>query len=221
MSQLRRTAPSTASVALEALIAGNERFANGNATRPHQTLQWRENLRSGQSPIAAVLGCSDSRVPTEIVFDVGLGDLFVMRTAGHTVDQSVLGSLSFAIEVLKVPLVVVVGHERCGAIQTAMTELKVTEDPSSYISPNFLVNAVAPAVRDSRPTLGDPALGRHLTARHRGLWKLFRLARNPPITAREFTKSRCHKQRFAIDSPYSCLTTVLKMPPWHQNHYSQ
>lgn len=147
MRHVHHTPLTAASAALTSLIDGNERFANGNATRPHQTAQWRRYLHDRQRPIAAVLGCSDSRVPTEIVFDVGLGDLFVMRTAGHIVDESVLGSLSYAIDVLNVSLVVVVGHENCGAIAAAVDELTHVKDPNSHISPNYLVNSVAPAIR--------------------------------------------------------------------------
>lgn len=107
--------------ALARLLEGNERFVAGRAQHPHDSASWRQALAGGQQPFAAVLGCSDSRVPPELVFDEGLGDLFVIRQAGHVADEDTLGSLEYAVEHLGVRLVAVLGHQSCGAVQAAVS----------------------------------------------------------------------------------------------------
>lgn len=114
---------STATVTWSRMLAGNRRFSQGEAEHPWQDKDTRERLIDGQSPDAVVLSCSDSRVPPEIIFDEGLGDLFTVRTAGEIVDDAVLASLEFAIESLHVSLLVVMGHEHCGAVQSALAAL--------------------------------------------------------------------------------------------------
>lgn len=111
-------APSTltSSQALAQLLTGNQRYTSGNASHPNQTTDHRLALTEGQKPFAAILGCADSRVPPNIIFDQGLGDLFVIRVAGNIIDNTVLGSLEFAVAQLNVPLIVVLGHEGCGAV---------------------------------------------------------------------------------------------------------
>jgi len=126
--------------AVQELHAGNIRHAGGWPTQPHQTRERRLEIASAQRPFAAILGCSDSRVPPEIVFDQGLGDLFVVRTAGHVVDHIVLASLEYAVEHLKVPLIVVLGHTRCGAVAAAV---EGGEHPGHL---GHLVEAIRPAV---------------------------------------------------------------------------
>lgn len=101
---------------LAALVEGNRRYQAQRLTHPHQNAARRAALAAGQHPFAAVLSCADSRVPPEIVFDQGLGDLFVVRVAGNITDDVVLGSLEYAVEHLHVPLVVVLGHYKCGAV---------------------------------------------------------------------------------------------------------
>jgi carbonic anhydrase len=105
----------TACEALQRLHDGNERFV---ARRSNP--DWFADLSEGQQPFATILGCSDSRVPPEIVFDQGLGDLFIVRVAGNVVGGEILGSLGYALEHLHTPLFVVLGHERCGAVQAAL-----------------------------------------------------------------------------------------------------
>ncbi|TQS39757.1 carbonic anhydrase [Cryptosporangium phraense] len=124
------------------MVAGNARFAAGTPARPNQDDARRVQLVAGQEPFAAVLGCSDSRVPAEIVFDQGLGDLFVCRTAGPIIDFAVLGSIEFAITQLHVPLVVVMGHEQCGALKAAAETASGTLDPSGSV--RDLVERVLP-----------------------------------------------------------------------------
>ena len=104
---------------MQFLLDGNRRFVEDRLERPHADGTRRRELVGGQKPLAAVLGCSDSRVPPELVFDQGLGDLFVVRSAGQLADDSNLGSLEFAVAVLGVRLIVVLGHEDCGAVSAA------------------------------------------------------------------------------------------------------
>lgn len=106
--------------ALERLLAGNRRFAASQLLDPNRSAQRRTAVANGQQPFATILGCVDSRVPPEIVFDRGIGDLFVIRTAGQVVDEAVLGSIEFGSFELKIPLIVVLGHERCGAIKATI-----------------------------------------------------------------------------------------------------
>ncbi len=106
--------------ALQKLIEGNRRYLEGGQLHPRQTIDRRKELIEGQQPFAAILGCSDSRVPPELIFDQGLGDLFVVRVAGNVIDDAVLGSVEFAVEKLRTPLVLVLGHTQCGAVEAAV-----------------------------------------------------------------------------------------------------
>ena len=102
--------------ALARLTAGNARFVSGNVTHPDQSPERRHALEKGQAPFAIVLTCADSRVAPELYFDQGLGDLFVLRNAGNVLDDHIVGSIEYAVEHLHARLIVVVGHEKCGAV---------------------------------------------------------------------------------------------------------
>lgn len=132
--------------ALERLQVGNRRFVEGHQSRQHGSLreQLEANARS-QSPFAVVLGCSDSRVPAEIVFDQGIGDLFVIRVAGNVVAPSQVGSIEFAAEQFGTQLVVVLGHSQCGAVNATLEQLRQSVENRS---PNLqaIVDRVTPAV---------------------------------------------------------------------------
>lgn len=150
----------TATEALERLIRGNQRFMRGEtAAEPGLSPIRRTELVDGQNPFAVVLGCADSRVPAELVFDQGLGDLFVIRVAGNVVARSQIGSIEFAVEVFGTPLVVVLGHSRCGAVNAALDA--VLEGRRSA-SPNVraVVDRIHPAVERARAAgaEGRPAL---------------------------------------------------------------
>ncbi|MBN1211631.1 MAG: carbonic anhydrase [candidate division Zixibacteria bacterium] len=106
---------------LKQLLEGNRRFVEGELRHPHQSEQRRLEITAGQKPVAVVVGCSDSRVPPEIIFDTGLGDLFTVRVAGNIIGPVVMGSIEYAVERVGVPLVMVLGHSRCGAV-TATVE---------------------------------------------------------------------------------------------------
>jgi len=114
--------PMTPDQALETLLSGNRRFMSGRRLYPNQEAAHRQALVAGQAPFAAILGCVDSRVPTDLIFDQGLGDLFVARVAGNYVDEAVLGSLEYGVGVVRIPLVVVLGHEGCGMVRAAIAE---------------------------------------------------------------------------------------------------
>ena len=135
-----------AAEALQRLKTGNQRFAANTRDTSSLTKQaHRADLAKSQTPFAIVLGCADSRVPAEIVFDQGLGDLFVVRVAGNIVAPSLLGSIEFAAASFNVKLVVVLGHTRCGAIQATIDTLK---QPSTKHSPSLqtIVNSIQPSV---------------------------------------------------------------------------
>ena len=138
-----------AETALHMLREGNERFAEGRQ-RPHFTPAERHGFVGGQRPWAVVLGCSDSRVPVEAVFDVGPGELFVVRSAGHVISDAGYASVRFAVQELGAELVVVLGHEDCGAVAAALNG-----DAPAYLAP------VTDHIRTSAPTLAE-AVDQHV-----------------------------------------------------------
>jgi carbonic anhydrase len=131
--------------ALERLREGNRRFASGAGSVGLSNSARRVELVSGQQPFAIVLGCSDSRAPAEIVFDQGLGDLFVIRVAGNIVASSQIGSVEFAAEQYHTRLVVVLGHSQCGAVRATLEELRQPEDKHSRHL-RSIVDRIRPAV---------------------------------------------------------------------------
>lgn len=131
------------------LLEGNQRFVAGQPIHWHQSLERRKEVVAGQHPFAIVLTCSDSRVPPEILFDQGIGDIFVVRTAGNVADDVALGSIEYAAEHLGVQLVVVLGHQKCGAVAATV---------QGGAAPGHLpsiVRAIQPAVEQTRGQGGD------------------------------------------------------------------
>ena len=106
--------------ALAMLMAGNQRYTSSHLQHPHEAATWRHQLTKFQHPYATILACSDSRVPPELLFDAGLGDLFVVRVAGNIAADAVVGSIEYSIEHLGTRLVLVMGHESCGAVQATI-----------------------------------------------------------------------------------------------------
>ncbi|MEH0819141.1 MULTISPECIES: carbonic anhydrase [unclassified Micromonospora] len=131
--------------ALAELHAGNRRFVTGAQRHPNQDSRHRAAVADGQHPFAVIVGCSDSRLAAEIIFDRGLGDLFVVRTAGHTAGPEVLGSVEYAVSVLGTPLVVVLGHDSCGAVQAARDAVRTGTAPAGHL--RAVVDAVVPSLR--------------------------------------------------------------------------
>lgn len=147
--------------ALDRLMQGNARFVAACCENPNRAPEWRARLLDGQKPFAAVLGCADSRVPPEVIFDQGLGDLFVLRVAGHVATGPILASLEYAVAHLGTPLVMVLGHSRCGAV-TATLRKQATDGHLPA-----LAALIEPACLQTRGAPGDPV---DLTARaHAGL----------------------------------------------------
>jgi len=137
--------PNTSPVtAWKALKEGNERFVAGRPEHPSQSIEHRASLAAEQRPTAVVFGCADSRVAAEIIFDQGLGDMFVVRTAGHVIDSSVLGSIEYAVTVLNVPLIVVLGHDNCGAVKATLSALDEGVVPGGYV--RDVVERVTPSI---------------------------------------------------------------------------
>ena len=138
--------PDSPARALHELLAGNERFVCGERVHPHQDAERRAALVGGQRPFAVVFGCSDSRLAAEIIFDRGLGDLFVVRTAGHILGPEVLASIEYGVLVLGAPLVVVLGHDSCGAVRATYDAVAGVAEPHE---------SLRPIVEGIRPSLGD------------------------------------------------------------------
>jgi len=138
--------------ALSRLTAGNLRYTQGMPIHPNQSAERQAEVAQGQHPWAAILGCVDSRVPPELVFDQGLGDMFVARTAGQVIDDAVLGSLEFAVE-YGVKLVMVLGHQSCGAVKAAISAVQTGSHPEGQI--NGIVEAIKPAVIEAESESGD------------------------------------------------------------------
>nr|WP_158496117.1 carbonic anhydrase [Micrococcus cohnii] len=130
--------------ALAILEEGNRRFVAGTPGHPNQGADRRSALTQGQNPIAVIFGCSDSRLAAEIIFDVGLGDMFVVRTAGQVIDDAVLGSLEYSVDVLNVPLVIVLGHDSCGAVTAAVESYATGQMPPGFV--RSLVERIIPSV---------------------------------------------------------------------------
>ncbi|MFE0747739.1 carbonic anhydrase [Gordonia sp. NPDC058843] len=127
---------------------GNNRFVTGESQHPSQGIEDRARLVGGQHPHVVLFGCADSRLSAEIIFDQGLGDMFVVRTAGHVIDSAVLGSLEYAVEVLQVPLIVILGHDSCGAVKATLDALDDNQIPGGYI--RDVVERVTPSILAGR-----------------------------------------------------------------------
>ena len=150
--------------AWKALKEGNERFVAGEPVHPSQGIAYRASLTASQKPTAVVFGCGDSRVAAELIFDQGLGDMFVVRTAGHVIDSAVLGSIEYAVVVLNVPLIVVLGHDSCGAVKATLSALDEGAVPGGYI--RDIVERVTPSIllgRRDGLTRVDEFEARHVT----------------------------------------------------------
>ena len=138
--------------ALRRLLSGDKRFVAGKSEEPHNAalIERRHTLAKDQKPFAVIVSCSDSRVPPELIFDVTLGDIFVVRTAGEVVDAVALGSIEYAIEHLGTRLIVVLGHQRCGAVSAAVSGATETGDIPDVLK------AISPAVEETKGQSGDP-----------------------------------------------------------------
>lgn len=141
--------PTTPDETIKALLDGNKRFVQGKRTNPHQDFKRLAEIAKTQKPFAAILSCADSRVPSEIIFDQGFGDLFVCRVAGNIATPEEIGSLEFGTSILGAKAIVVMGHERCGAVAATIKGAQVPGQIGS------LIEAIKPAVAKSAGQAGD------------------------------------------------------------------
>jgi carbonic anhydrase len=139
--------------ALQRLLEGNRRYAAQQSIQVNESESRRVEVAQGQHPFATIFSCVDSRVPPELVFDRGLGDLFVIRTAGQAIDSIVLGSLQYGVAELKIPLLMVLGHEKCGAVKATIDTLE--QNLSAGADLQALVDGIQPAVEKARAEPGD------------------------------------------------------------------
>ncbi len=139
--------------ALQCLLEGNRRYVANKSIDLNESERRRIEVAQGQKPFATILGCVDSRVPPELIFDQGLGDLFVIRTAGQVLDKAVLGSLEFGVAELEIPVLMVLGHERCGVVKAAIDAVEKQTIAEAEIE--YLVEALSPAVEQAKSQAGD------------------------------------------------------------------
>jgi carbonic anhydrase len=167
--------PENAQQALARLREGNQRFAEGNVRHGHESRTWRAAQVADQHPFAIILGCSDSRVPIELVFDQGFGDLFVIRVAGNVISTDVLGSIGYAVAHLHTHLLVILGHEGCGAVTAALQAQDAGNEPPNIAA---LLRMIGPGLRGLAPNLAGAArLSAAVEANVR--WSLGQLAALP------------------------------------------
>ncbi|MCT2086465.1 carbonic anhydrase [Microbacterium enclense] len=143
------------------MLEGNRRFVSGQPAHPRQDVERRTELAGSQHPTAALFGCSDSRLAAEIIFDQGLGDLFVVRNAGQVISDSVIGSLEYAVGVLDVPLIVVLAHDACGAVGAAIDSTGI----DAPTLPPYIWRQIAPIVPAVRRVQRDEAAAGRATER--------------------------------------------------------
>ncbi|MBZ9750494.1 carbonic anhydrase [Deinococcus sp. HMF7604] len=182
IADLKESDVATPDAAIQALKDGNARFFSGQATRPEMSANERRAQIMGQTPYAAVLACSDSRVPVELVFDQGLGQLFVVRVAGHVVGEAGLGTLEYAVRHLDVHLIVVMGHEACGAVAAALLpETRVAQEPAHLQN---LIRCIQPALV-GMPTIRDKKARMREAVLNNVRYQVHLLRQEPVIQAAE------------------------------------
>jgi carbonic anhydrase len=171
----------TADQALDRLVAGNERFVRGRARFPTVQKEVLAELAKGQQPYATIIGCSDSRVPPELVFDAGFGELFIVRIAGNVVSPEVMGTLQYAAVHLHTPLFVVLGHEGCGAIQAALAVKHQAAGEPARIA--LLLENILPGLINIGATLA-PQEQLHAAVEANVRWSMHQLLETPEGKAR-------------------------------------
>jgi carbonic anhydrase len=155
--------PASPAAALGMLLEGNHRFVTGDRLHPNQDADRRTALAPAQRPFAVLFGCADSRLAAEIIFDRGLGDLFVVRTAGHVVGAEILGTIEYAVDVLDVPLIAVLGHDSCGAIAATLAAFQGDTAPRGFmrdVVERVMLSVVA--VRERALTEPEAAMTEHI-----------------------------------------------------------
>ena len=170
------SAPTNSDEALARLAEGNRRFVAGKTRHAHASADWRLHLVGGQQPFATILGCSDSRVPVELVFDQGFGDLFVVRVAGNVIAPEIVGTIEYAVTHLQTQLLVVLGHERCGAVTAAVQAL---DQPTNELPGlESLIKLIEPGVPKPVPGV-TPAARIRAAVEANVRWSMKQLAQLP------------------------------------------
>lgn len=165
---------------LKKLYYGNKRFSESKSIKPRQTDQDLKNNELGQKPFATIIGCADSRVPNEIIFDQGVGDLFITRTAGQVMAEASYGTIEYGTEVLNTRLIVVLGHESCGAVEAAM---KLPANPPGHVV--TLINAIKPAALVAKNANLNPKETSDLAIRQNVLEQVKLLRDLEPVLSRK------------------------------------
>ncbi len=188
-------------VGLNKLMGGNRRFVEGKAIRPRQDMALVKKLETGQQPFAAVIACSDSRVPNEMIFDQGFGDLFIVRTAGQVSAEASFGSIEYAVLKLKTKLIIVLGHTECGAVAAAVEK---PENPPGHIV--ALINAIKPAVAKSSNMKGNPV---NNAVRQNVIEQVNQLRELEPVLSRKFLKGEI----LIVGAVYDIHTSKVEFLP--------
>ncbi len=202
---------------LKKLVYGNKRFAENKSIKPRQTDADLKNNELGQEPFATIIGCADSRVPNEIIFDQGVGDLFITRTAGQVMAEASYGTIEYATEVLNTRLIVVLGHESCGAVQAAM---KLPENPPGHVV--TLINAIKPASLYAKEKAGSDEELLDIAVRKNVLEQVNLLRGLEPVLSRRFDKGEV----LIVGAVYNLHTgavelieeTVTSLPKFADNY---
>lgn len=194
----RRHGPSEA---LSDLLAGNRRFAAGRPRYGHHVANAAARSRS-QQPYAVVVGCIDSRVPLEAVFDQNFGSICVVRSGGHVLDRSIVGSIEFAVSALGVSLVMVLGHERCGAIASTVDALRTGQHPDGSLS--YLVDEIAPAVE----AVGVDDGNVHAKALREHVWRTVERLRSVPLLEEADSRGSVHVVGAVYDLDTGVVTVL-------------
>ncbi len=176
---------------LRRLMEGNKRFVAGQMLHPNQIIEKRLEVRRGQNPYAVVLACSDSRTSPLLIFDAGLGDLFIVRTAGNVADEVAIGSMEIAVEQFETPLIMVLGHRRCGAVRLALDKPEISGHMQS------IVHLLKPAVLEGKRQPGDP----WENAARANVWITVDKLKN----SEPYLKNRVRKGILKIVGGYYCL----------------
>ncbi|MFF6985062.1 carbonic anhydrase [Streptomyces sp. NPDC010273] len=177
--------PTTAPAALAELLDGNRRYATDHSRHPDESRRLRRQPAVAQHPFAVIVGCVDSRVPPELVFDQGLGDLLCTGTAGEVLDEAVLASIQYGVEELRIPLVMVLGHERCGAVAATLAHLETGAPVPGHLA--LLVDEITPAARRTRALPGDWA--EHTMTAHTA-WVRDAIRADPAFTSAHVVAAR-------------------------------
>jgi carbonic anhydrase len=171
----------TADQALARLIEGNERFLRGEARFPTVQKEVLASLATGQQPYATIVGCSDSRVPPELIFDAGFGELFIVRVAGNVISPEVMGTMQYAAVHLRTPLFVVLGHEGCGAVNAALAATRGAREPSRIA---LLLDNILPGLR-GLPTDLDNREEARAAVEANVHWSMHQVLETPEAKARQ------------------------------------